>query len=49
MKQNDIVDLPKIATTRYENIFNVFETKKDKNTTYYYYNIFDFSVLPSPS
>jgi len=35
MKQNDISDLPALASERYENIFNVYETVDG----YYYYNI----------
>ena len=35
MYQNDISQLPKLESTRYENIFNVYETIDG----YYYYNI----------
>ena len=35
MKQNEISQLPKLTTDRYENIFNVYQTSDG----YYYYNI----------
>jgi hypothetical protein len=37
-KQKDISQLPAISRDRYENIFNVYTTKKD-DSAYYYYNI----------
>lgn len=36
-KQNDIDQLAQLAPTRYENIFDVYQTSDGKN--YYYYNL----------
>lgn len=36
-KQNDIDQLTQLAPTRYENIFDVYQTSDGKN--YYYYNL----------
>lgn len=40
--QNNIVDLPSLAKTRYENIFKVYQTEDQK----YFYNILNSIVLP---
>lgn len=45
MKQNSISELPSINSNRYENLFNIFTTKKDNNL-YYYYNILSKITIP---
>ena len=45
MKQNSIDELPSINSNRYENLFNIFTTKKGNNT-YYYYNILSKITIP---
>jgi hypothetical protein len=41
MKQNEIEDLPKLDTTRYENIFNVY--REDNGV--YFYNLLNSVVI----
>jgi len=45
MKQNSINELPPINSNRYENLFNIFTTKKGNNN-YYYYNILSKITIP---
>ena len=41
--QNNIDDLPRLNSTRYENIFKIYKEKD----IYYYYNIIQSLYLPS--
>ena len=44
--QNNVVTLPKLQNTRYENIFKVFKVLKDKDNSYYFYNINNKVMIP---
>jgi hypothetical protein len=41
MKQNSFTELPRLATDRFENIFNVYQ-----NDGYYYYNLLQTIEFP---
>ena len=45
LKNNQISNLPKIASNRYENIFNVYTVEKD-NKNFYFYNLNNKIQLP---
>lgn len=45
-KQNQIADLPKLESSRYENIFRVYKTQTN-NKDFYYYNITNKIALPT--
>jgi hypothetical protein len=44
--QQDILILPNLDNTRYENIFKIYTVEKDKNSSYYYYNILNKVIIP---
>jgi len=45
--QNNITELPSLVGNRYENIFKVYTTEKDRDNAYYFYNIINKVILPS--
>ena len=45
LKNNQIPQLPKLPSNRYENIFNVYTVEKD-NKNFYFYNINNKIQLP---
>jgi hypothetical protein len=44
--QQEILILPNLDNTRYENIFKLYTVEKDKNSSYYYYNILNKVIIP---
>ena len=44
--QKEILTLPNLDKTRYENIFKLYTVEKDNNSSYYYYNILNKVVIP---
>ena len=44
--QKEILTLPNLDRTRYENIFKLYTVEKDSNSSYYYYNILNKVVIP---
>jgi len=46
LSQNLVNALPSLARTRYENIFKVFKVLKDKDNSYYLYNINNKVIIP---
>jgi hypothetical protein len=46
LSQNQVTDLPSLTRTRYENIFKVFKLLKDKDNSYYFYNINNKIMIP---
>ena len=46
LSQNLVTALPNLSRTRYENIFKVFKVLKDKDNSYYFYNINNKVMLP---
>lgn len=46
LSQNLVSALPSLSRTRYENIFKVFKILKDKDNSYYFYNINNKVMIP---
>lgn len=46
LPQNQVNFLPNLARTRYENIFKVYKLLKDKDNSYYFYNILNKVIIP---
>lgn len=46
LSQNLVTALPNLSRTRYENIFKVFKVLKDKDNSYYFYNINNKVMIP---
>ena len=46
LPQNQVNFLPNLARTRYENIFKVYKLLKDKDNSYYFYNILNKVMIP---
>lgn len=46
LSQNLVSALPSLSRTRYENIFKVFKILKDKDNSYYFYNINNKVMVP---
>ena len=44
--QKEILILPNLDRTRYENIFKLYTVEKDSNSSYYYYNILNKVIIP---
>ena len=44
--QKEILTLPNLDRTRYENIFKLYTVEKDSNSSYYYYNILNKVIIP---
>ena len=45
--QKEILILPNLDRTRYENIFKLYTVEKDSNSSYYYYNILNKVIIPN--